>query len=82
LPGEGVPIPPAVKSHLGLDDEPSWIITTEVNRFIWPGPDIRLPEGSDTPLFGAIPARLFDQVKQQISDNARAGQAVTVKRTE
>jgi hypothetical protein len=43
-----------VKRHLGLDDEPSWIITTEVNRFVWPGPDIRVVEGSDTPLYGAI----------------------------
>jgi hypothetical protein len=65
-----------------LDDEPSWIVTTEVNRFIWPGPDIRPAKGLGTPLYGAIPAKLFDQVKQQISGNAKAGQSVVVKRTE
>jgi hypothetical protein len=81
-PGEGVPIPPSVKQHLGLDDEPSWIVTTELNRFIWPGPDIRPAKGSETPLYGAIPARLFEQVKAQISGNAQAKQIAVTKRTE
>ena len=81
-PGEGVPIPPKVKRHLGLDDEPSWIITTELNRFIWPGPDIRLADNMDTPLLGAIPAKLFDQMKAQIVGNRDAGQVAITKRTE
>ncbi|HET9398893.1 MAG TPA: hypothetical protein VFO45_08760, partial [Sphingomicrobium sp.] len=80
--GEGVPVPQAVKRHLSLDDEPSWIVTTEVNRFIWPGPDIRSAKGSDTPLYGAIPSKLFDQVKQQISANHQVQQTSVVKRTE
>lgn len=80
--GEGVEIPPAVKRHLRLDDERSWIVTTEVNQFIWPGPDIRPARGSDTPLYGAIPAKLFAQLKMQISGNAQAGQAAVIKRTE
>jgi hypothetical protein len=80
--GEGVEIPLPVKRNLGLDDQRSWIITTEVNQFIWPGPDVRPAKGLDTPLYGAIPARLFHQTKQQISDNARAKQAVITKRTE
>ena len=75
-------MPGAVKRHLGLDSDPSWIITTEVNRFIWPGPDIRPAGNSDTPFYGPIPAKLFSQVKQQISDNAKAQQAAIVKRTE
>lgn len=81
-PGGGVPIPPAVKRHLGLDDEQSWIVTTEVNRFFWPGPDIRSAGSTGTPIYGAIPAKLFEQVKLQISANAKAGQAVIVPRTE
>ena len=80
-PGGGVLVPPAVKRHLGLDDQPSWIVTTEVNQFIWPGPDIRPARGSDTPLYGAIPARLFDQVKLQILANHQARQTSVVKRT-
>ena len=80
--GEGVAVPPAVKRHLGLDDEPSWIITSEVNQFIWPGPDIRPAKGADTPHYGAIPARLFDQVKAQIGQNAGDRNMAVTKRTE
>ncbi|MCL6699630.1 hypothetical protein LZ496_12660 [Sphingomonas sp. NSE70-1] len=78
----GVEVPQAVKRHLGLDDGRSWIITTEVNQFIWPGPDIRAAKGSDTLLYGAIPARLYEQVKVQISANYHAQQTSSVKRTE
>ena len=33
--GEGVEIPSATKSRLGLDDGRSWIVVTEINRFRW-----------------------------------------------
>ena len=33
--------PDTVKRRLELDDERSWIVLTEANRFIWPGPDLR-----------------------------------------
>lgn len=77
-PDEGVLIPPSVKRHLGLDDEPSWIITTEINQFIWPGPDVRTVEGGDSPLFGTIPTKLYEQMRLQISDNVdRYGANIT-----
>ena len=63
---EGVELPAPVKRHLGLDDERSWVITTELNRFIWPGPDVRLAPGSGDPFYGAIPARLFERVRSAI----------------
>ena len=40
-PEDAVSIPRDVKQRIGLDDAPSWIVTTEANAFIWPGPDIR-----------------------------------------
>jgi hypothetical protein len=40
-PNLAVEIPAAVKRRLGLDDERSWVVLTEANRFIWPGPDLR-----------------------------------------
>ncbi|MEO6433896.1 MAG: hypothetical protein ABIO29_07970 [Sphingomicrobium sp.] len=67
--GEGVRLPLRVKQHLDLDAEPSWIVTTEINQFVWPGPDVRIVEGRGTPVYGAIPAALFEQVRQQIGDN-------------
>src|SRR5687768_12591528 len=42
---DGVEFPPRVKRHLGLDDDRSWVIVTELNRFVWPGPDIRPAKG-------------------------------------
>jgi hypothetical protein len=38
---DAVAIPPDVKRALRLDEQPSWIVTTEANAFVWPGPDIR-----------------------------------------
>ena len=40
-PASAVEIPAAVKRHLGLDDERSWIVVAEGNEFDWPGYDIR-----------------------------------------
>jgi hypothetical protein len=38
-PTSAVEIPLPVKRHLGLDDDPSWIIVAEGNEFLWPGYD-------------------------------------------
>ena len=67
---EGVKVPPPVKRHLGLDADSSWIITTEVNRFLWPGPDIRMVPASSDPFYGSIPAKLFEQVRESILANS------------
>lgn len=79
-PGEGVEIPAPVKRHLGLDQERSWIITTELNCFNWPGPDIRIARGGDDPFYGAIPAKLFEQMRSSILTNSSSFR--TTKRTE
>lgn len=81
-PGEGVELPPPVKRHLGLDRERSWIIATELNRFTWPGPDIRVVSGEDTPYYGEIPAKLFDQLRAAILNYREASGVRIPKRTE
>lgn len=40
-PSEAVEIPARTKRRLGLDDERSWIVVTEANRFARPGPGLR-----------------------------------------
>lgn len=40
-PGDAVEIPQATKVRLGLDSERSWIVVSEGNSFVWPGPDLR-----------------------------------------
>ena len=67
-PGMAVEIPAKVKEYLNLDSEASWIICTEVNRFIWPGPDIRpiSRQGNIKHSYGVLPPRLFSKVTKTI----------------
>lgn len=80
--GEGIEIPPPVKRRLGLDQDRSWISTTELNRFIWPGPDIRIAPASDDPFYGTIPAKLFEQMRRAILRVSQSSQLRVPKRTE
>lgn len=83
--GDGaIEMPSRVRHHLGLGEERCWIIADEVNRFTWPGPDIRpMRRGGDVnPRYGAIPGRLFEQVRQKLEQAARAGRLKVTKRTE
>ena len=40
-PADGIEVPAEVKRHLGLDEARSWLVCSELNRFVWPGPDLR-----------------------------------------
>jgi hypothetical protein len=40
-PDASIEIPAQVKARLGLDGERSWVRIDEVNRFVWPGYDLR-----------------------------------------
>jgi len=69
FPEKAMEIAQATKARLGLDSQASWIITTEANRFIWPGPDIRtVPDGGLT--YGHLPAAMTRDVIAQIRANA------------
>jgi len=74
-----VEIPAAVRRHLGLDDEPSWIVVAEGNEFLWPGYDLRQrPDGNYA--FGFLPPRLFKQVQAAFIELNRATKARTTSR--
>ena len=65
---DGVELPPATKARLGLDEKRSWVLSTEVNRFTWPGPDLR-PISRARPgvfAYGLVPAAFLQQLRQQI----------------
>jgi hypothetical protein len=81
-PADGVEIPANVKKQLGLDRDRSWIILTELNRFIWPGPDVRPAPGSESPFYDALPDWLFVRVRQGMLGHAEAGRLKVTKRTE
>ena len=78
-----VEIPARVRHHLGLDER-CWIVADEVNRFTWPGPDVRpMRRGGDVdPRYGAIPGRLFEQLRQRLEQAARSGRLRVTKLTE
>ena len=78
-PSQAVEIPAAVKRHLSLDDEPSWIVVAEGNEFLWPGYDLRQrPDGSYT--FGFLPPRLFKKVQDAFVALHKAERARTTPR--
>ncbi|MFN3717301.1 MAG: hypothetical protein ACK4UW_00195 [Rhizobium rhizophilum] len=83
-PAWAIEIPAATKRRLGLDDMPSFIVLTEANRFLWPGPDLRLfkTEAGSSVVYGLLPRRLFIEVKDRFVSLARAGQAGFVPRTD
>jgi len=78
--GNAIELPAAVKAQLGLDSRRSWIVTTELNRFRWPGPDLQRLD--DDAVYGELPMPLFRQLVQSMKVNIRAGRLRTVTRTE
>ena len=78
---DGIEIPLPTKRRLGLDAERSWIVTTELNQFTWPGPDIR-PTTSGEYLYGYLPEKLMRLVLEQVKKRAREKLLNAVTRTE
>jgi hypothetical protein len=83
-PETAVEIPLPVKRRLGLDAERSWIVLSEGNEFLWPGPDLRPVPGADpaTIAHGFLPARFFNHVRDRFLALARNRKAKRVTRTE
>lgn len=82
-PGAAVEIPAAVKARLKLDPTRSWIITTEVNVFRWPGPDIRPIDPRDHSqgfAYGYLPSGLTRAMIDGVRNQMRRGMAKIVDR--
>lgn len=58
--GAAIELPDSVKRNLRLDDQPQWLRLDEVNRFVWPGYDLRpIPGRPGTFAYGMLPRALF-----------------------
>ena len=80
-PAVAIEVPPAVKRHLGLDAQQSWIICDEVNEFAWPGFDLRpVPGNRERYHHGFLPPGLFRQVGARIAALKRSGHGRTIQR--
>jgi mRNA-degrading endonuclease toxin of MazEF toxin-antitoxin module len=82
-PGAAVEIPATVKARLTLDPARSWIITSEVNVFRWPGADIRPIDPrvrSRGYAYGYLPSGLTRAMIDGVRDQMRRGLARIVGR--
>jgi len=76
-----VEIPADTKRRLGLDSQRSWVIAADLNRFIWPGVDLRpITRGGSVYAYGLLPAALYRQVRDRVLQLARTRQAAVTPR--
>lgn len=82
-PEAAVEIPSTVNRHLGLDDQPSWIVLDDLNVFTWPGFDLRPVSGQPQKYhYGFLPPRIFGSLVQKFSELRRRGNLAQTSRDE
>ncbi len=83
-PADAIELSAATRLRLGLQQERCWIVLTEVNRFVWPGPDLRpveQPVGGFYS-FGLLPAATFRRARDSVLRRAREHRLRVVQRSE
>lgn len=63
-----VPLTAAECQAIGLDTDPHWVVIDEINRFRWPGFDLRQVPGTDRYDYGVLPKSTIDRVVRTILD--------------
>jgi hypothetical protein len=75
-PDASLEIPPTLCRALGLDGQRHWLRVDELNRFTWPGYDLRpIPGRPAEYAYGMLPAPLFEELRRAIlaRQKARSG---------
>jgi hypothetical protein len=78
-PAASIEIPAATCKSLGLDSGRHWLRLDELNRFAWPGFDLRpIPGSPDKYEYGMLPPGLFQQLREGIlaRQKERAGRII------
>ncbi len=78
-PTASLPIPLSACRDLGLDAGDHWLRLDELNRFVWPGYDLRtIPGRSGEYAYGMLPKPLFERLREEIlaRQRARAGRVL------
>ncbi|MCY4551970.1 MAG: hypothetical protein OXC28_26855 [Defluviicoccus sp.] len=78
-PRFSIEIPIGTRRRLGLDADPSWIVLSELNRFEWPGPDLR-PVAPGRWAYGLLPARLFRTLRDRLLASIGEGSSIGIDR--
>jgi hypothetical protein len=72
-PADSIEIAPAVCRSLGLDHQRHWLRLDELNRFAWPGYDLRaIPGRPGDYAYGMLPQPLYEQLRCGIIDRQKA----------
>ncbi len=81
-PESALEIPAATKQRLGLDGERSWVVAADLNRFVWPGVDLRpIRRDAKAYAYGQLPAVFYRQLRDRVVALARAGRASITPRS-
>jgi hypothetical protein len=82
-PSLAVEIPAKVKQRLHLDAARSWVVISEWNDFVWPGPDLRRLPGADdaSVAYGMLPPGLFASIRERLVALMNLGKTSPVRRT-
>jgi hypothetical protein len=76
-PTAAMEIPPAVKRHLGLDAERSWVVLDDFNEFTWPGFDLcPVPGKPGRYDYGLLPPALFTRIATRVLELRREASGV------
>jgi len=80
-PADAIEIPAPTKQRLKLDSERSWVVLTEANDFIWPGPDLRPAVTGDlsSVAYGFLPPKFMQTVHERLAQRRRDKLKVTVR---
>lgn len=81
-----IPVDPRIKERLKLDDDVSYVVTDELNTFVWPGPDLRpTAAGRGEPdascVYGYIPQSLLTKIGLSIAEHRNQQRFRLVKRS-
>ncbi|HZZ33492.1 MAG TPA: growth inhibitor PemK [Phenylobacterium sp.] len=80
-PQDSIEMPASVCRALGLDGARHWPRLDELNRFSWPGYDLRPIPGTEGEFaYGLLPRDLFEQLRSAILERQRAKKGRVVGR--
>lgn len=83
-PADALEIPQPTKQRLGLDSDRSWVVLSEANDFIWPGPDLRPAVNGDpsSVVYGMLPPGFMKALRERLLRRWREKRAAVTRRTE
>ena len=80
-PKAAIEIPQKVKRHLGLDDDRSWIVTSELNGVAWGDPGIVPAKPGQQWEYGRLPNALWQPAVEKIKEMSKERRVKMVDRT-